>query len=454
MKTVSDTIKKGLIKNDEGSTGVMFALLAVPMFAMMALSVDYARSLNSRESMQLALDAAVLAGRNAGNEQQQIAIAQKYFNANLKKVIASATATFTKNSDGDLEGTAIADVVAPVQSIVAGLLGNNSVTKTGTVRVETFALARADKEVITEVAADPATAVTPCIHVMDQNGTSFELDSNSGVNASTCEVRVRSNNGVAMKEVSSSNVKFKKVLVKGGADIRSAYSSTKLYIVDGNHQVTENAQVTGNPYDTAMASAARAITVGACTTANTNKTWTGNVNPGTYCGDTIFNNATFATGVYAIASGNGSSRDGKLSIRGNSNGSAGVTFFLADNKAQLKQYQVSENKVFKAPTSGPTKGILFFESSNRGQTYSFNLQSVNKQSWTGMFYFPSMDLTMDSLSEWPTMNISIVTNKLKMKSLSSVFSPYSWTPQGYSAPIMMDGETGTKITKKDGWLME
>jgi hypothetical protein len=40
----------------------------------------------------------------------------------------------------------------------------------------------------------------------------------------------------------------------------------------------------------------------------------------------------------------------------------------------------------------------------------------------------------------------MVLNQLSMRSLSSVINPYEWTPYGYSAPILLDGETRTVET--------
>lgn len=433
---------KCLLKDKEGSTGVIFALLATPLMALTGMAVEYGRVMNSRESMQQSLDAAVLAGRNAPSDKQ-ISIAQSYFKANLKKVIANAKAEFRINGDGDLEGTSVAYVETPI----AGLAGHSAL------KVEAFALARPDRDEETDAPA--ASGVIPCIHVMDQSGSkTFWLDSNSSLDAGNCQVRVRSNHASAMYEVSSSKVKFNKILVKGGASINSGYGTDKLYITSGDHKVTEQAAVVGNPYDSAVSAVSRMISAGSCTTANNNKTWTGTVNPGTFCGVTEFKNATLNAGVYIIRTSTGKTgKDGALKLSGSINGSAGVTFYFADNKSVFSSYNLDENSVLKAPTSGVTRGLLFMENSNRGSNYSLTIASCKKQSWTGMVYLPSVNLTFDSLSEWPTFNVAVAANQFKAKSLSSMtLQPYSWTPYGYSQPIMLDGEK--QISRREGWLLE
>jgi hypothetical protein len=43
-------------------------------------------------------------------------------------------------------------------------------------------------------------------------------------------------------------------------------------------------------------------------------------------------------------------------------------------------------------------------------------------------------------------------NQLKLKSLSTVVSPYAWTPDGYTSPITISDDV-QKTSDKDGWLM-
>ncbi|MGE0053121.1 MAG: TadE/TadG family type IV pilus assembly protein [Hyphomicrobium sp.] len=431
--------RKSIRKNEEGSTGVMFALLAVPMFAMVGMAIEFSRTLNARDAMQNAIDAAVLAARNVAPEDQA-AVAQTYFKANLKKIIGEAQANFTRTDDGNIAGSAIVDIKTPI----AALAGAQKVT------VEVAALAKPDGSTASDTDTESSA---PCFEVLDQSGSkTFWMDSNSGIDAHNCQVRVRSNhNSAAMYEVSSSNVKFKRILVKGYATVNSTYSTGGLYIADEPHRVTENAQVVGNPFQKAVSEVSREVQTGSCTNANTNKTWSGAVQPGTYCGTTEFKNATFSPGIYVIASGNGNNKNGNLKLSGKLDGSAGITFYLADNKSNFGSYTAYENSVLKAPSSGVTKGLLFFENSNRGNNYSLTISSVNKQSWTGVVYLPSIDITLESLSQWPVFNVALTANQVKLKSLSGVVSPFVWTPYGYSDPILI---TEAKMSSTEGWLMK
>lgn len=421
-------VKHSFASDERGASAIVFALMAVPVIATIGLALDFARANNQYEVMQSALDTAVLAAANAP-ATEKIAVGQKFFTANFPNGVAPATPAFSIDSTGIMTGTVSSTVAMPFASLA----------RLGFVNVDVDASATPDKIVTTGAAGN-----IPCIHVMDQSGPkTFSMDSNSSLNASGCVVHVRSNNTKAMYEVSSSNVKFKKILVKGGATYGSG-----LTIMEAPNKVLEQAMVVGNPFDAAVSAVTKNITAAACTTANTNKSYTGAISPGTYCGATVFNGAKFGAGLYIIASDAGCNANGSLTIQGATNGSAGVSFYFADNKSNFLSYKASEGSTLKAPTSGPTRGLLFFENSNRGLVYPLSIKSVNKQSWTGLFYMPTVDLTLDSLSSWPSMNISMAINQLKMISLSSVMLPYSWTPYNQTQAISLgDGNQTTATTQ-------
>jgi Flp pilus assembly protein TadG len=419
-------IKRGFASDDRGASAIVFALMAVPVIATIGLALDFARANNQHEVMQSALDSAVLAAANAP-VADKIAVGQTFFSANFPNGVAPATPAFTIDSSGVMTGTVSSTVSMPFASLA----------HLSSAQVDVDASATPDSTITTTAAGN-----APCIHVLDQSGAkTFSMDSNSSLNASNCVVQVRSNNTKAMNEVSSSNVKFKKILVKGGATYGSG-----LTIMDAPNHVLEQAIVVGDPFNTAITAVTKGITPAPCTAANTNKTLTGAVKPGTYCGATVFSAAKFAAGLYIIASDTGCHGNGTLTIQGATNGSAGVSFYFADNGATLLSYKASEGSTLQAPASGPTRGLLFFENSNRGLAYPFTLGSVNKQSWTGLVYMPSMNLTMNSLSSWTAMNISLAVNQLKMISLSSVMMPYSWTPYNQTQAISLGDGTQTTTT--------
>lgn len=434
---------KSLLKDEKGSTAIIFGLMALPMFFAIGMAVDQGRIIRVETGLQNALDGGALAAMRSDDDAETVG--SKYFAANFETPgTTPATVHFAKLEDGSVRATASVSVPA----LASAIMGMN------TFQLETYSVVEPPHEVTTTETQDVATNTVPCLHVMDQSAiNSFYLDSNSDLNASHCTVHVRSNRNTAMKDISSSSVKFRKIRVKGTASV-----SGGLQIVASPHHVIENADVVSNPYLDAIRDVVQALSIGNCTTANTGKTWTGAVSPGTYCGTTEFKNANFGTGLYIIKSGNGSNKDGALKLSGSLNGNAGVTFFFADSKSKLVSYNASENSVLKAPASGTTRGILFFEDSNRGATWNITIASCNKQSWTGLVYLPSANVKLDSLSEWPTLNISMAVNQLTMKSLSSVFTPYAWTPFNATNPITYSDDsesvTTTSTTTTEIYLRE
>jgi hypothetical protein len=421
-------LKRSLASDERGNVAIVFGLFAVPAFLLVGLAIDVARAYSVKSDMQSALDAAVLGARNAAADEQ-MALATALFEANIAGRHARASVVFTPTSNGEFGGRAAASVPTPF----GGLANIHS--------IEVTATAAAKPDSITTTGTPGGI---PCIHVMSQSDQdAFYLNSNSNLDGSRCEVHVRSNRSRAMYAISSSNVSFKKVLVKGYATEESG----RIRIVDAPNTITENADVVGNPYIDAIREVKQEITLGTCSSTNTGKTYTGGtVNPGTYCGATTFNGVRFNPGLYLIQSDNGN-KTGALTLKGKLDGSAGVTFYFADPKSKLAAYQASEDSVLAAPTSGTTRGILMFEDSNRGTGWDFTIRSVNKQSWTGLVYFPSLNLTLDSLSEWKKANIALAVNRLKLISLSTVVLPYEWTPFFASEPVRLPGDEVTTTTE-------
>lgn len=436
---------KASLRNKEGSVGPIFGLLAMPMFFMIGMSIDYARAISVENSLQNALDAAALAAMQSEATDPQD-VGAKMFNANFTSRNAMyANAEFTKLDDGTVRATA----TVTVPTTAAALIGFD------TLQVETHSVVEPSHEVTDVEETSISTSNLPCIHVMDQSGAgTFELADNQDVDASDCIVKVRSNNASSVKGSGNHNVKFKRIKTKGGSSLDSGAQTGK-----SDYSADNNQQIVGNPYEASIRDVVQAITVGSCTTANTGKTLSGNVSPGTYCGTTEFKNATFGTGLYIIKSGSGNKK-GRLKITGSANGSAGVTFYLADNQSKIESYAPNDGSVFKAPATGTTRGLLFFEDSNRGSTWDFDLNICKSNTWEGVVYLPSANVGMN-MEEW-TLKVSMAANQLLMDSIEDLeWDPYSWTPFNATSALTLSSEdddvtttTSTTTTTTDIYLKE
>lgn len=409
--------------------GIIFALLVVPLVALVGTAVDITRVLKTRDGMQAAMDAALIAAGNAG-QNERASIALTYFKANTAG-LQSIVANFGMDASNNVVGTASTKVTTPF----AALGGKKFIT----VSVKSKTRPRTTSVVNTER--------VPCLHVMDQSGgRTLSIDSNSSFNARTCDVRVRSGAWNGVYETSSNQVQFGAIRVKGGSNITSGYSAAGFSILPEPHRVKEGEAIVSDPYSRFVDAVRSQITVARCTPANTNKTVSGTANPGTYCGMTEFKNVTLSPGLYIIASSG--SIEGGLKLTGLVNGSAGVSFYFADGKSRFVQYNADQGSNLSAPSSGLTKGLLFFESSNRGGNYTINVSTCKTHSWTGLVYMPGTNIAFDGLEDWPKFNVAVSANQISFKNLSSMtLDPFAWIPEGHSEPVTWPGDPATRTTE-------
>jgi Flp pilus assembly protein TadG len=424
------------VRDNRGSVAPIFGLMAMPMMFAIGMALDQSRALYVKDRMQFALDSAALAAM-ATSAADVDAVGNKYFLVNFDTSdVTSYTVHLSKTNSGEVNATATASVAMTAGS----LLGFN------TVEVEASSVVEPQHEVVITEEETASTDNVPCIHVMDQSGSNtFDMQNGVNLDASSCIVHVRSNkSSYAMRETGGTNIEFKRIRVKG----TGTYSSG---LNHGDSVVTNNYEVTGNPYVSSVTDVVQNIAIGDCTTSNTGTSSsplvkTGSVSPGTYCGNVKFQNATFGSGLYIIKSGSGSTKNGRLSFSGSIDGSAGVTFYLADTKSQLGTYDVSSGSVLTAPSSGTTRGLLIFEDSNRGSNWSWSLSTSNTNSWTGLVYLPSANVTMN-ITAWPTFNVSMAANQLVFNKIEEMsWTPYAWTPFNMSSPITLAGESDTTTT--------
>lgn len=424
METSRRAIMATLIEDRHGNVAIPFALMSFVMLGTVTLAIDVGRNVHMETQLQNALDAAAIAALKAPSATRD-SVGTQVFNLNMQNAIGTFTPpTFEVLGNGAVKATS----TAMVETVSARLMQAPDAPISG--------LAIADPRVDAGGSTGaPATGPIPCLHIMDQSGSdAWKMVSASNLHADTCDVYVRTNSSQAIYEDSSSDVRFHNVWVKG-AGMRHVGGGT-MQIVNDPHHIQFDMPVVGDPYEPGIRAVTQTVLVGNCTAANTNKTYTGTVNPGTYCGNTTFNGTTFNPGLYIIATQG--SNSGALNLKGKLNGSAGVSFYLSDNKSTFKSYTASEGSVLKAPTSGLSRGLLFFENSNRGATYPLTISSVNKQTWNGLIYLPSLDLTMNSLSEWEKWYLSMEVNRLTMISPSAVWEPFPWIPFNATTPVTYD----------------
>jgi Flp pilus assembly protein TadG len=134
---ICDTVKRHSLRFGGDAQAIIlptFALLLVPLMAMVGAAVDYSQGNKVKSSLQNVLDSALLAGARDGSTNWAT-VAINYFNANLSASNASVgTPSFTLNDVRAYVGS----VSASVPTNFLGVLGvkslNVSVSGTASVR--------------------------------------------------------------------------------------------------------------------------------------------------------------------------------------------------------------------------------------------------------------------------------------------------------------------------------
>jgi Flp pilus assembly protein TadG len=372
-------------RDRSGNITVMFALAVVPTVGAVGVGIDYAKASQLRSRVQEVLDASVLAGVREANSTQQIAKASSFFQTQIANNWGAApVATFTVDSSGKLNGTATASSAASF----VGLFGISSIP----VKASSTA------------AATSGSSSKVCILLTDPTQSqSLLVNSGANLNAPNCEIHVRTTASPAAIFNSGTTLNVKRICIKGSTIIKNG---------GVNPPVETNCAAISDPF----ASTVPAVSAGSCTYNNqTYNPGTVTINPGVYCGWTNFNGSgtlTLNPGLYVIKNG-GMTFNSGWTVTGN-----GVTFYLVDQNATVT-FNGNVNFKLSAPTSGTYANILMFEPPGLANT-NLPINGTSGSTMQGLFYLPSRDVTINSVS-----NVS--ADKVTMVFSSLIFNSLNWT---------------------------
>jgi Flp pilus assembly protein TadG len=363
----------GFRRSNAGNVAVIFAIAAVPVIGVVGTAVDYSKAGDVKTHLRTALDTALLAGATRP-ANLQISTATAAFNGNFNsKYATTATASFTPNADGSLSGTASSSVPASF----LGVFGISTITvgAAGT--------------------ATPRNAKTDvCILLVNTLKTQALLvNSGAQINAPSCEIDVLSTQSPAA--IFNTGLNVKNICIKGSTIIKNG---------GANPPVETSCAATSDPF----AGQLPTVSVGSCT-FNNQVYNSGNVtlSPGVYCGSTNFNGTgtlTLSPGLYAIKNGAMIFNSG-WTVTG-----SGVTFYLVDQNATLT-FNGGVKATLSAPTSGTYANILVYEPVGLPNT-NLPINGSSGDSFTGLFYLPSRDVTINSVSNMTTNSVTMVFSTL------------------------------------------
>src|SRR5436305_6056481 len=354
----------GFKRDAEGSVVSTFALALVPVVGLVGAAVDYSAASNARMSLQVSLDAALLAGAKDGTTSWADT-ALNTFNANLNpKTARNVNPQFQLTSTRAYTGT----VTATVPSNFLGVLGVSSldIRVTGTATVP------------------PSTGAYYCVMALNRTAQSaLQLTGNASItiNAPKCVVQVNSSSSRAVDMNGNTRIQSVENCFVGGI------SSV------GNSTISPAPDSTCKPIPDPFANYPRP-TVGACDFTNYqlsgNKTVT--LQPGVYCGGMNFSghvNVTFAPGLYVI-------KDGIISESGGTFTGNGVSFFLTGYNTSLQLSGQADWHLI-APSDGPLPGFAIFLDPDGPSGLAGSFSSLSGQSelyFEGIVYLPKQEVTV------------------------------------------------------------
>jgi len=304
IQIAATTALRRLRANQDGAVMPSFVLSLLPVLGLAGAVVDYTRVAEVRTSLQMSLDAALLAGAQDGSTGWSN-VALNYFNANIRVTDASvATPTFALDANRAYTGSASA--VVPTK--FGRLLGVSSVN----------------------VGAQGVAAMTSssgnyyCVMALNPSAqAALQLTGNSSITirAPKCVLQVNSKDSSAVTMNGNSTIQ----------DIENCFVGGLQKVGNAAIQPAPDAKCKAIPDP--FAKYPRPA-FGQCDYTNFklsgNKTAT--LQPGVYCGGMDFNgpvNVTFAPGLYVL-------KDGIVRETGGTFTGIGVTFFLTGAGASVQ----------------------------------------------------------------------------------------------------------------------
>ncbi len=410
------TLSLKFSRDESGSIGLLFALVAIPVFGITALAIDYGRAISARSQLQLAADAAALAAASRPNlsETDRISLAKEIFrqDRNGNSDVATVEASVIEQTSGTSKNVKV-NATKSISTGFAGILGFPTLTL--------------DVEAVAQLGSSGSASGPACLLALERSdygikinggGTGSHLSANCGVHANSQSSRAIFGND-------KGSITSTSTCVYGDYDRSPTYSPTP--------------QNGCTRLDDPFAGHLTSPTTAGCdyNGAKINSNKTGSFNPGVYCGGIDIGSSavvTFNPGTYVIKNGQfkiGSS----AKVTGN-----GVFFYLVGNNSRFLWTSHSEVN-FKAPTSGAYKGLLLWsaESLSNAHEVGCHAQSIIQ----GAVYSPGTEIQIGSSGDvgasadwtvWVVKSIEMASHA-HLKVMSNYASSSTPLPDGLTARL-------------------
>ncbi|HVA78239.1 MAG TPA: pilus assembly protein TadG-related protein [Candidatus Binataceae bacterium] len=354
-----------------GESGQVLVVLALSILVILigaGLTADIGNLQRQKQRMQVAADAAAVAAASALITNASTPSAAGQNDAALNGFTAGTGTTITINNPpqsgnyASNSGYVEAIIDQPQPTWFLSLLGLKTID-------------------VSARAVAGASNANGCMYILDP-AQSGAITANGNANiTSQCGILDDSSSSTAL--IANGNVTI----------TASAIGVVGKTLVNGNASLTPK-PVTGIVAVSDPLASVPAPFVGSCQYNNfiVNGNQSVQMSPGVYCGGIIFNGnskANFAPGVYVLRGG-GMIVNGGCTLTG-----SGVTFYDTTGNGGYQGIIMNGNvtATLSAPTSGPLKGILFFQDRSITSGSASIINGGDTANFTGALYFPTTNLT-------------------------------------------------------------
>jgi Flp pilus assembly protein TadG len=403
-------------RDERGSISLLTAASLIALVGFIGLAVDIGSLRLGKQRLQMAADAAALAGA--------LELSYCGSTANCAALQAAAQNALTENG---LTGSTLLVNCAAASKTVFTITVNNGPCTLGSANPDNgntsvvevvvsqpqktyFESLLGIKTVLVNARSEASLAPSPtCVYALNPSGTGILLNGSAAMTISGCGVVVDSNSSSAMmvngSTTGASSIGVVGTIVKNGGATVSPTPTTGIKAVS----------------DPLASLAAPSFSPASCLANPTLSSGTHTLGPaisgGTVCYDglTIQNSATVTLnpGLYIL--------NGNLMLGGTGSiTGTNVTFYFPANNSYTDNG--GQKITLSAPLNGTYNGILIYE--DRSNSSSIILNGGGTSSYQGVIYARAASLTMNSSSSGATLFTSLVVGSLALNT-SATFQNYS-----------------------------
>ena len=410
-----------------GAIAILVALMLPAAIAAAALVLDGGVWLVERARLQLAADA-------AANGAGYLLMASALQTETTAQQAATLQTVALAEAEGATGGRLIGTLATPIAVTHAADWSSVTVTLSATATSVLSNVFGVAAPVLTATATTSLRPAAACVLALaPSEDDAIEVDNMGSIRATGCGIFADSSNPTAIS-LDSGTIVGSSVGTVGGASISNSGSNT----LSPNPPTTGAAPVT-DPYAALTAPAAPSTCsfpsgTGFTAWKATPYSFSPATNTNVFCGNTTIggngSTDTFAPGVYYVVNGSLTFNNATVTQ------ATGVSFVLTGSSPGGLVWTNYSNTgtTMTAPTSGPTAGILIWQTCGTGGTSPDNTMAGGSSlNVSGAFYAPCGDLEMSNNAQLTTAaggSLSVVAYAIEMEGSAGISASAANTGAG------------------------